>query len=62
MNIGYPDTKNRQGGVHSPLLKRSWLGKGWRAAVGGVGDAWRAGKKLVKKTGADIGSAFKGDN
>jgi len=62
MNIGYPDTKNRQGGVHSPLLKRSWAGKAWRSLVGGIGDVFRGGKKLVNKTKADIGSAFKGDN
>jgi len=22
MNVGYPDTKNKQGGGHSPLLKK----------------------------------------
>ncbi len=54
MNIGYPDTKNKQGGP-SPLMKRKgWLKKAARkvgkiagkvqSAAKGVKEAYQAGK------------------
>jgi len=60
MNVGYPDTKNKQGG-HSPLMKKK---KGWlkkaagkvgkiagkvQGAVKGVTDAYKAGKASVQE-------------
>jgi len=58
MNIGYPDTKNKQGGGHSPLMKKkrkgglakriaNKVGKvagKVQGAVQGVKEAYQAGK------------------
>jgi len=63
MNIGYDDTKNRQGGAYSPLLKkRSWAGRTWRKLVGGVGKGARAVGGAAKKAASDISQAYKGQN
>ncbi len=67
MNIGYPDTKNKQGGGHSPLQGRyknkhgeSRGGKAWRSIVGGIGKGARAAKRAAKKVGQEVKSAWGG--